>query len=237
VRVRECICATVFLAGAPAALAERWSTEASTAISSGLIDRGETLATLNNETSFTLARTFETGEVYGGLYRISPIGGEASAFDEEVDFTIGFAFENSGIVFDASANYLTFLGSAEEASLELAVEAGFEHTLLPILAAFYDVDAEIYGLESAFSPSFEAGFWTFTSIVRGGFVSFDGGSYSYGGVEGIIARPLSDRLSLDGFARLETADEDTFVSEVRSDEVTETRKNGALVGLRFIIHG
>ena len=236
-RAREFFFAIVVLAGSPAAIADSWSAEASSSISSGLIDRGETLATLNNETSFTLARVLGGGEFYGGLYRISPLGGEASAFDEEVDFTIGFAFENSSINFDASANYLTFPGSAEQASLELAVEMGVEHTYSPTLAAFYDVDAESHGLEAAIAPSFEAGSWTLTSIVRGGFVSSNGESYSYGGLEGVIARPLSDRLTLEGFARLEAADADNFVSDVRSDEVAETRKNGTLVGLRFIFQG
>ncbi|MFN3211700.1 MAG: hypothetical protein ACE37M_01225 [Henriciella sp.] len=152
-------------------------------------------------------------------------------------FSIGFAFENSGIAFDTSANYLTYPGSTEDASLELAVEMGVEHALSPTLAAFYDVDAEIHGLEAAIGPSIESGTWTLTGIVRGGIVSSDDGSYSYGGVEGVAARPISDQLTLEGFARFEAADATNFVSDIRSDDVIETRKNGALLGLRFIIQG
>ena len=218
-------------------LQTRGGVEATTGISSGLIDRGETLATLNNETSFTVARTLHFGEVYGSLYRISPVGGEASAFDEEVDYTVGFAFENSGFSFDASANYLTFPGSSEDASLELAAETSFEHELEPSLAAFYDVDAEIYGLEAAIGPSYELGNWVLPGVLRAGFVSSDDADYSYGGVEGIVAKALSDHFSLEGFARIEAADADNFVSDVRNGAVTETKKNDAVVGLRIIVEG
>ncbi|MFN3211699.1 MAG: hypothetical protein ACE37M_01220 [Henriciella sp.] len=80
------ICAAMVLAGTPVATAEGWSAEASTSVSSGLIDRGESLATLNNETSVTLTRSLDLGDVYGGIYRITPLGSDASAFDEEVNF-------------------------------------------------------------------------------------------------------------------------------------------------------
>lgn len=186
-KIRGLCCTVLALAGSPLTLADPLGFEFSTSVSSGLIDRGETLATLNNETSFTLAQPLQFGEVYGSLYRISPIGGEANAFDEEVDYSIGFTFENGGISYDTSANYLTFPGSDEEASLELAVEIGFEQKLSPSLAAFYDVDAEVCGVEAAIGPAIEVGDWTLTGIVRGGFVSSDDEDYSYGGVEGVAA--------------------------------------------------
>ena len=236
-KIRGLCCTVLALAGSPLTLADPLGFEFSTSVSSGLIDRGETLATLNNETSFTLAQPLQFGEVYGSLYRISPIGGEANAFDEEVDYSIGFTFENGGISYDTSANYLTFPGSDEEASLELAVEIGFEQKLSPSLAAFYDVDAEVYGVEAAIGPAIEVGDWTLTGIVRGGFVSSDDEDYSYGGVEGLAARALSDHLTLEGFARVEAADADSFVSDVRNGAVTDTKKSGALVGVRFVVSG
>lgn len=236
-KIRGLICAVMVLAGSPLAFADPWGYEATTSISSGLIDRGEALATLNNEASFTVARALQFGEVYGSLYRISPIGGEASAFDEEVDYTVGFAFEKSGVAFDASANYLTFPGSNEDASLELATEIGFDYEFSPSLAAFYDVDAEIFGLEAAIGPSYESGDWVLTGVLRAGFVSSDDADYSYGGVEGIAAKALSDHFSLEGFARIEAADAENFVSDVRNGAVIETKNSDAILGLRIIIEG
>jgi len=74
-KIRGLCCTVLALAGSPLTLADPLGFEFSTSVSSGLIDRGETLATLNNETSFTLAQPLQFGEVYGSLYRISPIGG------------------------------------------------------------------------------------------------------------------------------------------------------------------
>jgi hypothetical protein len=54
-KIRGLCCAVLALAGSPLAMADPLGFELSTSVSSGLIDRGETLATLNNETSFTLA--------------------------------------------------------------------------------------------------------------------------------------------------------------------------------------
>lgn len=234
---RVCTLASVaiFLAATPVITAEPLSVEASTSIASGLIDRGETLARLNNETDLTFIRAFDSADVYASIYRISPIGGDAGAFDEEVDYTIGVAFERSGLAFDASANYLTYPGSSEEPSLERAGEVAVEHTLSPSLAAFYDVDFDVYGLEAAIAPVHEHGQWDLTGIARAGWVSSDEGDYSYAGLEGVAARELSDALTLEAFARVEAADADNFVANVQNDQVTQTRAEGAVIGLRLIL--
>ena len=230
---KRAIGAAVLLIAVPCAQAEPWAIEGSTSLSSGLIDRGETLATLNNETSFSLTRETDFGGVYAGLYRISPIGSEAGAFDEEVDFTIGMSFEQNGAAFDVSANYLTYPGSAEEKTLELAGEVGFDLPIAPSLAVFYDIDQDIYGAEAAVSPAVENGPWTLTGIARVGLVASDEADYSYGGLEGVISRQIDDAFAVEGFARIEAADADNFVATVRNDQVTETKSNGAVLGLRL----
>lgn len=235
--LRQLSCAALVLAAAPGALAEPWAWEGSTSLSTSVIDRGETLATLNNETSFTVSRAAPVGEIYGGLYRISPIGDDASAFDEEVDYTIGFAFEQNGIAFDASANYLTFPGSAADESLELAGEVSFDHTLAPAVAAFYDVTLDVYGVEASIAPSYEAGAWTVTGILRAGSVLSGDGDYSYGGIEGTIARALGDAFTLEGFARFEAADEANFASDIQNDGTFDPRTNGTTLGIRLTVQG
>jgi hypothetical protein len=110
-----------------AAAAEPIEFEASAGFSSMLIDRGETLATLNNELDLSITQPMKTGSLYAGLYRITPLGEDRRAFDEEVDYTIGFSTAFETVTLDVSANYLTYPGSSEEASLELAAELGWGH--------------------------------------------------------------------------------------------------------------
>ncbi len=52
------------------AQAEGTSVEVGTGFSTLLIDRGESLATTNNEFSLTVTQDTTIGGVYGGLYRI-----------------------------------------------------------------------------------------------------------------------------------------------------------------------
>lgn len=222
----------VILAAGPAA-ADPLELEASAGLSSMLIDRGETLATLNNEIELIAAKPTDWGGVYGALYRISPIGADTRAFDEEVDYTIGLYTELEHVALDVSANYLTFPGSSEEASLELGAELGFSHAWEPGLAAFYDVDLDVYGVEAFAGPSTDLGAWTLGVLGRAGFVSSDAGDYSYAGLESVAGRDLNRAVSLEAFIRLEAADEDTFADRVENGAVTAMTSQGAGIGVRL----
>jgi hypothetical protein len=227
--------ATIALAGlGGAALAEPIELEFSAGVSTLLIDRGESLATTNNEFGLTISHQTSIGGVYTSLYRITPIGGDARAFDEEVDFTIGIGGAIADVGYDLSANYLTLPGSAEEASLELAAEFVWDHSLQPGIAAFYDVDLDVHGAEAFIAPERGFGDWTGTLILRGGFVGSDQADYSYAGLELAFGRGLNEVLNVEGFVCVEAADEDTFASRVESGSVTEVSGDGAGLGLRFV---
>ena len=226
---------TAMLAGMTfTAQAEGTSVEVGTAFSTLLIDRGESLATINNEFTATIAQDTSVGSVYAALYRISPFGGEARAFDEEVDYTLGFASEAAGVAYDFSANYLTYPGSAEEASLELAAAFDWDHALHPGLAAFYDVDLDLHGAEVFIAPDRAFGDWTGALVLRGGYVGSSAGDYSYAGLEAILGRSLTEAVSFERFVRVEAADEDTFASDVDGGVVTDMSSEGAGLGFRLV---
>lgn len=214
------------------AFADPIEIEASAGVSSMLIDRGETLATLNNELSLTVSKEVSSGSIYGALYRITPLGDDRSAFNEEVDYTLGFSGGDM-ISYDISANYLTFPGSTDTASLELAAEFGIANDWSPTLATFYDVDLDIYGAEVSVGPTQNIGPWAIGLLVRSGFVSSDDVDYSYAGLEVTTARDLSEALGFEVFARAEMADEDTFSSQIRDRDITEFSQNGLGAGIRL----
>ena len=215
------------------AIAEPVEIDASTGVSSVLIDRGETPATFSNELALSASRDTSLGTFYGALYRITPLGDDRAAFDEEVDYTIGLNVQREMVSLDVSANYLTFPGSSEEDSLELAAEIGLDHGLSPGLAVFYDVDVEAFGAEIFAGPSIDMGTWSLGLLARGGFVSSDDGDYSYAGLEATAGHDLTDRLGIEAFARAEEADESTFVAEVENGAVTRTTTDGFGVGVRL----
>lgn len=211
--------------------------EASAGVSSMLIDRGETLAKFNNEISLTIAQPASLGTLYGSVYRITPLGDDKTAFDEEVDYTIGMSFEGDALSLDVSVNRLTFPGSTEDAATELVAEIGAAHMLNAALTTFYDVDADAFGSEASIAPSKDYGNWSLGLLLRGGFVSTGDGDYSYAGVETNASRALSDLMALEAFARFEFADEDNFVSRVDSGNVLETTAEGLAIGVRLTVSG
>lgn len=208
---------TLLLGSTGQAMADPIELEAGAGLSSMLIDRGETLAAFNNELEIIATQPTDWGGIYASVYRITPLGDDTSAFDEEVDYAIGFHTEIDGVGLDASAAYLTYPGSSEETTVELAAELIMPHAFEPGLAVFYDVDQEVYGAEAFAGPSTEIGVWTVGLLGRVGFVSSPDGDYSYAGLEGTAGRDLSEVLGLEAFVRLEAADEDTFASRGRRE--------------------
>lgn len=201
-------------------------------VSTHLIDRGETLALLNNEAAITAEIDLASGAAYAAIYRITPIGDDDSAFDEEVDYTIGYAFSGNGWAADVSANYLTYPGNNDDASTELAASLEFDMPLTPSLTGFYDVDFEDYGLEAAIVHEIEVADWTYYGLARAGLVSpGGGGDYSYGGLEAGLSYPLSEELSLGGFVRIEASDEDTFVDDINAGAPSSFRDHGESIGV------
>lgn len=204
-----------------------------TSVSTLLIDRGEALATLNNDFAITAQTSIGGGAGYVSVYRISPLGSEGEAFDEEVDYTLGYAFDAEAFDLDLSATYLTYPGNNDDASVELVASAAFSSVWDPTATAFYDADFEDYGLELSAGPSWDIGNWSTGLTGRLGFVEFGDGSggYAYGGAEIAAERALNDALSLSLFARIEVADDDTFADRFADDEITGFSREGAGVGI------
>lgn len=229
----------VLLALCPAAMAEEISWFAGATASTMVIDRGEQLAGNTLEAEFGLETSIGGGTAYAALYRITPIGGDQAAFDDEFDYTLGYAFEGSGWAGDVSANWLTFPGEETESSLELAGEIALDAPFAPTLAGFYDVDLEDWGLEASAGPEWPLGDWTAYAVARVGFVEPGDGSAtrSYGGLEAGAARALTEQVEIGGFVRFETADEDAFADEISGGEVTQTRSEGLSIGISLSIAG
>lgn len=207
------------------------------AASTMLIDRGEQLGRETLEATIGVEVDVGAATVYGAFYRILPVGPDQGAFDDEADFVIGMGWEGDGYSADISANWLTFPGQDDEASLELAAEIGLDLPLTPTLAGFYDVDLEDWGLELTAGPEWERGDWIVYALGRAGFVRAGDGSgdRSYGGVEAGAARALSDAVELGFYVRTEAADTPSFVRSIDAGQVTDFRKTGVAAGVTLSI--
>lgn len=216
-----------------AATAQEVSIVAEGVAATSFIDRGEHISGPGFEAGIAVGTAFAGGEIYGALYRLTPVGDDQAAFADEFDYTVGYAFEGDGYAADVSANWLTFPGSNDEASLELAGELVLDESLTPTLIGFYDVDLEDWGLEFNIGPSWEAGVWSGYTIGRLGIVNPGDGSDGrpYYGVETGLARPLSKAAEIGGFARFEASDQDTFADEITNGEILSTQDNGLSIGI------
>jgi hypothetical protein len=206
---------------------------AEVAVSSSLIDRGEHLALEVVEASFGAETIFRGATLYGSVYRILPFGEEQAEFDDEMDYSLGVAWDGAGYSADVSANWLTYPGEATEASLELAGSVTLDHAYAPTLAGFYDADLKDWGLEVSGGPEWAISDWTLYAIGRAGFVRPGDGSASrsYGGVEVGAARAISQAATLGIYARGEAADEDSFVRRTQSSAITEYGSTGFAAGI------
>lgn len=215
------------------AAAQEVTIGADIAVASALFDRGEQISGPAVEAGLAVATGFGGGELYGAIYRLTPVGSDQAAFADEFDYTIGYAWDADGYSADISANWLTFPGSSDEASLELAGELALDAALSPTLIGFYDVDLEDMGLELTMGPSWENGPWSGYALGRLGFVDPGDGSdgRNYYGVETGVSRPVSDSIEIGGFARYERSDQDTFADDIANGSIVSFRDDGISVGI------
>lgn len=210
---------------------------ADVAVSSSVIDRGEQIGPLTLEASAGIEADVAGATLYGALYRLTPVGGDADAFDDETDYTIGAAWQGKGYTADVSANWLTYPGEEAGSSLELVGSVSLESAFTPTLTGFRDTRFDDWGLEVSAGPTGEAGAWELYALGRAGFVKPGDGSAtrSYGGVEAGAARPITDAVAIGFFARGEIADEEAFARRIDGGSITEVRNSGFAAGVSLSI--
>lgn len=202
-------------------------------VSSMLIDRGEQIGGPTLELALVAEKDTGSGTLYGGLYRLTPFGDDQDAFADEFDYTIGYAWDGAGYEADVSANWLTYPGEGDEASLELFGEVALvDLPLVPAIAGFYDAEFEDFGLEVTAGPEWQTGGWTSYVIGRAGFVEPGDGSEtrSYAGVQVGTARPLGDTAEIGGYARYEVSDQDSFADDIVDGAIISAKDSGFAVG-------
>lgn len=223
----------VLIAGALAAeAAAETRFDAEAAISSMVIDRGEQLGGPSVELGLGVETALGGGVLYGAIYRLTPVGADQAAFADEVDYTLGYAWDGTGYGADVSANWLTYPGEGDDASLELAGEIVLDAPLNPAILGFYDEKFEDYGVEILAGPEWGAGHWSHYVIARAGIVEPGDGSASraYAGLQAGTARPIGRASEFGAFARFDISDQDSFAGHIHRGSIVETRNSGFAVG-------
>lgn len=203
------------------------------AVSSMVIDRGEQIGGPSLEIGVSGETALGAGALYAGVYRLTPFGEDQAAYADEFDYTVGYAWAGEGYEADVSANWLTYPGEGETASLELAGELALAAPLNPVILGFYDAEFEDYGLEVTAGPEWQAGDWTLYAIGRVGFVVPGDGSESrsYGGAEAGAYRPVGAAAEFGVYGRFEAADADTFADEIERGTITHSTHSGFAAGI------
>ena len=225
-----CLTLSLLLAGAWSAKAEGPTLTLDAGISSLLIDRGEQLAGPNLE----LAASAEFGSLFASVYRITPFGDDDEVFAEEVDYTIGYAFETDALAAVLAANWLTFPGLAGEATLELDAEVVLDAAWSPGVYAWTAPEFGDSGFEVFGGPETDFGPWTLYGLGRAGAVYLDEGEdYTYWGLEAGAQYPLGNQADFAVYLRYEAASEELFADTITGGEIETLRSDGLAVGLRF----
>lgn len=198
-----------------------------------LIDRGEQLSGTTVDSAVGVGVAALGGEVYGAVYRITPVGDNETAFADEFDYTIGYAFETDAFSVDVSYNELTFPGQSEENSTEVFGEVGFNAPLSPAVMAYYDLDTENTGIEINAGPEWVVGQATAYALVRAGTFTpgDDSADRSYGGIEAGLVRAVNERTELGSFLRFDQADEDSFAEDYVDGQIASFTNTGFAFGV------
>ena len=130
-RILSLLASSAFMA--PPVLAEPLTFYAETSFGTSLIDRGEQLAEEVNETTLGVEMDMGAGILFADVYRITPLGTRDDLFAEEVDFTLGYAFDAGGNGIVLGGSWLTYPGSQDTESLELFGEIGFAAPFDPVI--------------------------------------------------------------------------------------------------------
>ncbi|MAP94073.1 MAG: hypothetical protein CMK07_03885 [Ponticaulis sp.] len=202
-------------------------------LASMFIDRGEQLGAATLTAALGAEKEISGVVLYGGVSLINPVGDDREPFDEEVDYTIGAAWDGPGYSADVSANWLTYPGEASEESLEIAGSLTFDQALSPTLATFYDAEFEDWGLEFTAGPEWLVSDWTLYTLGRLGFVEPGDGSQNrtYAGVEAGASRPLFGNTEFGVFSRYEWANQDSFADDISNGVITSVTDSGFAVGI------
>ncbi|MBK8200152.1 MAG: hypothetical protein IPK75_17525 [Acidobacteria bacterium] len=203
------------------------------AVSSALNDRGEQIAAGVAEATFGLEAEIGEVMVYGAVYRLAPLGPHQSAFDDEVDYTMGAVWAGEGYELDIAANWLTFPGADTKSGLELAAAVTFDRALEPAISGFYDTEHECWGLELVAGPEWVNDDWTIYALARGGFVNNRGedADRSYGGAEVGFAKAVSPNASVAVYGRVDVADEEAFVRHLAGGGIQASKSAGGAMGV------
>jgi hypothetical protein len=167
-----------------------------------------------------------------------PVGGDAEAFDDEADYTLGLSWKKEdSYAANVSANWLTFPGEETKSSLELLATGTLAAPLEPSLTGFFDVRSEDWGLELLLGPGWAMNTWEVYTQARAGFVQAGDGSASraYGGIEAGGSRALSRSVTLGFYARTDVADEESFADRINSGTVTKVRGSGVAAGVSLSV--
>lgn len=219
----------------PMATAQPLELDSEVRLSSVLLDRGEQIGAETLEMTLSLSRALAGGTAYAAAYRITPVGPDQAAFDDEFDYTLGYAVDLNGVSLDTSANWLTYPGEATDGSVELVAAAGLDTLpLSPSFTAFYDLDREDHGIEVTAGPRFDVAGLPAYGLARVGFVvPGDPASEarSYVGLEAGVSKALGRGLSLGGYIRAEWADADSFAGAVSGGQVVRADTQAVAAGL------
>ena len=218
---------------APVAEAQSRSVFGEARMSSSLHDRGEQLSAETLELLLGLEQSTAFGAVYTSIYRIEPIGPTAGAFASETDYSIGVIVEEDTFSADLSANWLTYPGSEDGSTLELALSIDIVGTLSPNLSAFYDAHTSDKGFEVSAGPSIEMGAWTTNLRGRAGMASIGDGSpnRSYAGIEVSSSRAVADNWEFGVHASIDAANRETFSASIRQGEIVSLEHQGVSAGI------
>lgn len=205
------------------------------AVSNMLIDRGEQLSAEALEFAVTLEQSVDAYTVYLSGYLINPIGDDADAFEQEIDYTVGAAWSGSGYTVDVSANWLTYPDTTSDNSVEIATEFALNAPLSPALLAFYDTKSEDWGIALEAGPRYSFDTWELYTIGRVGVVEFNDATPSrfYAGAEAGVSMSVRDNTSVELYARYEQADSHTFVKQTSNGIPASYARSGVAFGLRL----
>jgi len=218
---------------APMAEAQSRTVFGETRVSTSLHDRGEQLSAETLELMLGVEQSTSLGTAYATVYRIEPIGPSRQAFSSETDYSIGLIVEAERFSADVSANYLTYPGSDDEPSLELAASIDVDLIFDPNISLFHDAHTSDSGVQVSAGPSRQLGGWDASARVLAGLVSLGDGSpnRTYGGVQVSGTRQLTRNLALGMHASIDTADRNTLSADVRRGHIQSMKRHGLSAGI------
>jgi hypothetical protein len=211
-----------------------WTLEMSAG--SSKIDKGGEKTEAFVDGGLAVAAAFGKGEAFAAVYRITTVGDRREFFDDELEFSLGYARPLSTCAWELAVTSVSVPGDSEPDEMEFSGAVEFNTLFSPTVETLYNATAKETGIAISAGHQWEFDRWTLGTQAAFGYLTVkDDEPLAYGALRATADYTLLDTITIGSFVELGTSDTDGFLTKVNSGGLPDRATSGIAFGITLIV--